>query len=124
MMKGNKTILAVDDEPFILLIYSEILSEQGYHVICAESAKEALNILQHESIDILLSDIIMPEMDGYQLAAMVKEKYPDIKIQLASGFTDDRNMGMVDESLRHNMLLKPFNPQALLQRIRELCNEN
>ena len=65
----------------------------------------------------------MPDMDGYQLAAIVKEKYPSIKIQLASGFSDERNMDKIDESLRQNLLLKPFNSQALLQRIRELLNE-
>ena len=65
----------------------------------------------------------MPEMDGYQLAAIVKEKYPSIKIQLASGFSDERNMDKIDESLQQNMLIKPFNSQALLQRIRELLNE-
>ncbi|MCK5386438.1 MAG: transporter substrate-binding domain-containing protein [Gammaproteobacteria bacterium] len=121
---GNKNILVVDDEPALLNLTSEILSLHGFNVICAESAKSALNILEHESIDILISDVIMPEMDGYQLAAIVKEKYPDIKIQLASGFTDDRNIGIVDDGLRNNLLNKPFNSQALLQRIRELCDED
>lgn len=121
---GNKTILVVDDEPALLHLTREILGSHEFNVLCAESAKEALNILEHESIDILLSDIIMPEMDGYQLAAIVKEKYPDIKIQLASGFTDDRNIGIVDDGLRKNLLNKPFNSQVLLQRIRELCDED
>jgi len=121
---GNKTILVVDDEPALLDLTHEILSSHGFNVISVESAKEALNILQHEPIDILISDIIMPEMDGYQLAAMVKEKYPGIKIQLVSGFTDTSNMDMIDKSLQQNLLHKPFNSQALLQRIRELCDDN
>ena len=121
---GNKTILVVDDEQALLNLSREILSSHGFKVICAESAKDALNILQHESIDILISDIIMPEMDGYQLAAIVKEKYPEIKIQLASGFTDERNMGVNDEHLQQDLLHKPFSSQALLQRIRALCGEN
>lgn len=120
--KDKKTILVVDDESALLNLTNEILSSHGFKVFCAESAKEALNILQHETIDILISDIIMPEMDGYQLAAIVKEKYPEIKIQLASGFTDDRNMGMVDMHLKNNLLHKPFSSQELLLRIRELCN--
>lgn len=121
---GNKTILVVDDEPALLTLTREILSSHGFNVLCAESAKDALNILKNESIDILISDVIMPEMDGYELAAIVKEKYPSIKIQLASGFTNDRNTDIVDESLLHNLLHKPFNSQTLLQRIRELCDEN
>ena len=117
---GNKTILVVDDEPALLNLSREILNLHGFKVICAESAQDALNILQHESVDILISDIVMPEMDGYQLAAIVKEKYPEIKIQLASGFTEERNMGMDNEHLQQDLLHKPFSSQALLQRIRAL----
>jgi len=121
---NNKTILVVDDESSLLDLTNEILSSHGFKVFCAESAKEALSILQHETIDMLISDVIMPEMDGYQLAAIVKEKYPEIKIQLASGFTDDHNMDMVDKHLQNNVLHKPFSSQELVLRIRELCNGN
>ena len=121
---GNKTILVVDDEAALLELTSEILSEHGFKVICAESAKAALNILEKESIEILISDIIMPELDGYQLAAIVKDEYPEVKIQLASGFSDERSKRGVDQHLQQNMLHKPFNSQALLQRIRELSDEN
>ena len=69
--------------------------------------------MKHETVDLLITDIIMPEIDGYQLAATVKEKYPKVLIQLASGFTDDRNLGMVDEQLQQNILFKPFNSQSL-----------
>ncbi|MCK4789982.1 MAG: transporter substrate-binding domain-containing protein, partial [Desulfobacteraceae bacterium] len=120
---GNETILIVDDEPALLNLTREILEMHGLAVISADSAKQALNILEHESIDILISDIIMPDMDGYQLAAIVTEKYPDIKIQLASGFPDERNMGMIDESLQKNILPKPFSSRALLQRIQKLLHE-
>ena len=90
---------------------------------CAENAQQALNILDDEAIDLMLCDIVMPEMDGYQLAAIVKEKYPHVKIQLASGFSDNRHIDMVDESLQKNILLKPFNSQALLQGIKALLSE-
>lgn len=122
-IKGTETILVVDDEPALLSLSCEILSLHGYNVFAAENAKKALDILEHEIVDLLISDIIMPEMDGYQLAAIVKEKYPTIKIQLASGFSDDRNIGMADESLQQNLLHKPFNSQVLLQRIRDLLNK-
>jgi len=122
-IKGSETILLVDDESALLSLHCEMLAKKGFNVLPAESAKKALEILQHETVDLLLSDIIMPEIDGYQLAAMVKEKYPRIKIQLVSGFTDDRNMDMIDKSLQQNILFKPFNSQILLQRIHELFNE-
>jgi len=122
-IRGTETILLVDDEAALLELNCEIVAQQGFNVISAESAKKALEILEHETVDLLVSDIIMPEIDGYQLAAMVKEKYPGIKIQLISGFTDDRNMSMIDENLQKNILYKPFNSQSLLQRIHELLNE-
>jgi two-component system, cell cycle sensor histidine kinase and response regulator CckA len=121
-IKGTETILLVDDEPALLNLNCEILSQQGFNVISTESAKKALDILEHEAVDLLISDIIMPEMDGYQLAAIVKEKYPDIKIQLVSGFDDSHNMEVLDESLQMNLLYKPFNSKLLLQKIHELLN--
>jgi DNA-binding NtrC family response regulator len=115
----------VDDEPALLDLIGEVLMLDGFNVICAESAKEALNILEHEFVDILISDVIMPEINGYQLAVMVKEKYPYIKIQLASGFNYDSNdADVIDEELQRNSLQKPFKIQGLLQRVRELCDEN
>lgn len=119
-LRGNETILVVDDEPVLLDLASEVLSYQGYHVVCAKSAKQALDILENESIDLLLTDVIMPEMDGYQLAAIVQEKYPTIKIQLVSGFNDDRHANMIDDALHLSLIWKPYNTQTLLQRIREL----
>jgi PAS domain S-box-containing protein len=122
-IKGRKTILVVDDEAALLSLNSEILVRHGFNVFSAGSAKQALDILEHEMVDILISDIIMPEMDGYQLAAIVKEKYPKIKIQLASGFTSGDNADAVDEGLKKNLLSKPFNSKSLLNRIQQLLNE-
>ncbi len=121
-IRGTETILMVDDESALLSLSYEIISPHGFNVLLAKTAKEALTILEHETVDLLITDIIMPEMDGHQLAAIVKEKYPAIKIQLASGFTSNSNADLVDESLQQNLLLKPYNSQALLQRIRDLLN--
>lgn len=123
-LMGNETILVVDDEHSLLNLSHEILSSHGFNVILANSAKEALDILEHKSIDIMISDVIMPEMDGYQLAAIVKDKYPEIKIQLASGFSDNHNMVMVDDELQQNLLTKPFNSKTLLQKIHEFIKDN
>jgi len=120
---GNENILVVDDEPALLSLTCGILAQQGYNIFSANSAQNALDILHHETIDLLISDIIMPEIDGYQLASMVKEKYPAIKIQLISGFPDDSNAGIVDDKLQKNILLKPFSSLALLQRTYDLLKE-
>lgn len=121
-MDGSKTILVVDDEPGLLNLSTEILSQKGYQVLRAKDAREALKYLESESVDLLFSDVIMPDMDGYELAAIVQQKYPDIKIQLASGFNDKRHLDMVDKSLYQNLIHKPYTIEILLQKIRELLN--
>lgn len=121
-LKGNETILVVDDEPALIELSTELLKHQGYQVFSAENGIQALKILEKEDIDLLLSDVIMPEMNGYELASIVLQKHPQIKIQLASGFTDDRHVDKVDDFLQDNLLQKPFHSQELLQKIRKLLD--
>ena len=120
--KGTETILVVDDEPALLDLTEMIVSLQGYQVFKAGSGHEALEILEQQDIDLILTDVIMPDMDGYQLSGIVSEKYPDIKIQLASGFSDDRQTNPNHEALNKNLLHKPFNSYALFRRLRELLD--
>lgn len=119
-LSGRETILVVDDEPALLTLTTRLLSQQGYNTLSAGNCDQALKILEHENVDLLLSDVIMPEMDGYQLAAIVQEKYPKTIIQLASGFDEDRHVNVVDKTLHENLLHKPYNTNALLERMREL----
>lgn len=121
-LTGHERILVVDDEPSLTTLTSQILNKHGYITLIANSGKEALDILENESIDLLLSDVIMPEMDGYQLSEIVREKYPTIKIQLASGFSDDRHIDSTYPSLHENLLHKPFLAKTLLKRVRELLD--
>ncbi len=121
-LKGHETILVVDDEPKLCKLTSEILSAQGYSVISAESGAQALKLLKENRIDLLLSDVIMPDMDGYQLAAAAQDKYPDLKIQLASGFTDDRHLSAADDSISKDILSKPYSSKELLMRVRSLLD--
>jgi len=121
-LRGKESILIVDDETALGDLTSELLTHQGYLTYTAGSANEALKILEQEKIDLMLSDIIMPETDGYQLAAAVQDKYPAIKIQLISGFTDQSNQHMIDENLALNILYKPVSPENLLCNIRSLLD--
>ena len=121
-MKGNETILVVDDEAKLLDLSTEILSQQGYQVLAANNCGEALLLLANNKVDLMFSDVVMPDMNGYELAVLVTKKYPDIKIQMTSGFTDDKQNAMSDDSLHRNLLAKPYRAQDLLARIRALLD--
>ena len=117
---GTEKLLVVDDEKALRTLTSNILSQQGYTVLLAENGKEALNILEQESVDGVISDVIMPEMDGYQLANEIMRLYPVVKIQLVSGFNDERHREHISEALHEKLLYKPVNSKVLLKRVREL----
>lgn len=119
-LRGNETILIVDDE--LAELTQELLERQGYNVFCVSRGKKALEILENHPIDLMLSDIIMPEMDGYQLASIVQQKYPNVKIQLISGYNDQSNLNLVNKKLSDNLLPKPFDSITLFKAIRDLLD--
>ena len=120
---GNETILVVEDEESLRGLAEELLSGNGYKVLIAESAQMALEILQEQAVDLILSDVIMPGMDGYQLAKEVREKYPEIKIQMVSGYNDTHFTNEADEQLKRKQINKPFNKAHLFNKIRDLLDE-
>lgn len=122
--QGKESVLVVDDEPALAELMNDILTSQGYAVSMANSGKEALELLTRGHFDLLISDILMPEMDGYQLAKEVKNLYPHIRIQLVSGFSDDQNKKYKDLELRSRILYKPFDRQQLLHSVRVLLDES
>ena len=117
--QGNETILVVDDETALLELSCQILEDHGYRILPASSGSEALDILEKHAVDLLLSDVIMPKMNGYQLAEIVAEKYPQIKIQMVSGFNDDRNIELENDYLHKRQLHKPFSSAEMLNRVRQ-----
>lgn len=121
-LSGYETILVVDDEEALRNLAEEMLSSHGYKVLVAENGEAALDVLKSNKVDVLFSDVIMPGMDGYELASRVKADYPKIKIQLASGFSDMYHVRKFDEVLHELRLQKPYSSKMLLQKIRELLD--
>lgn len=116
----HATILIADDEPALLALNEEILSQQGYRVIAVENAHDALEALDKEAVDLLISDVIMPDMDGCQLLAVVHEKYPQVITQLASGFTGEHHSTEHLDKHLTEILNKPYTAKTLLNRVSEL----
>ena len=87
-MKSSVTILVVDDESMMRNLLKKILSRDGYQVVLAESGDDALNTLATEKIDLVISDLKMPGLDGFELLKVVKEEYPDIAIIMMTAYGD------------------------------------
>lgn len=117
--RGTENILVVDDEAAICELSKKLLTSKGYNVLVAESGEAALKTLESNNIDLMVSDVIMPNMDGYKLAAKVREKYPQIKVQLVSGFDDDRKHTEEDQLLYKHLLHKPYTAANLFDAVRK-----
>ena len=122
-LNGNETILIVDDEPSITAMTATILENNGYKTFTCNSGKQALDILSSQHVDLLISDMIMPEMSGDELTSIVKQQYPQLPIQLASGYSEQHNLNKLDSELYESILIKPFDSTTLLQRVRSLLNQ-
>lgn len=120
-MQGKEKILLVDDEPAILQSLSIALTEYGYAVSTAADGAEALNLLQLQQFDVLISDIVMPMTDGFELAKHVQRQYPSMTIQLISGYISEKYSNIQDPLL-FNTLTKPVKIEDLLNNIRQMLD--
>jgi PAS domain S-box-containing protein len=122
---GAETILVVEDNEDVRGFAVEVLRDAGYHVLEATSSLSALEIsARHASpIHLLLADVIMPGLNGMQLAERVGESRPETHVLFMSGYSHDlvADKGAVARDI--NLLQKPFTPEALLTRVREALRE-
>ncbi|GDX41263.1 hypothetical protein LBMAG21_15550 [Armatimonadota bacterium] len=119
-LKGDATILLVEDDVAVRDITASILLSRGYEVIIAQSPKDALAIVRdNDTIDLLLTDVVMPQMNGKQVSEAVKALRPSIKVLFMSGYARDVffSQGIQLESI--NLIQKPFTSNRLAQSIRE-----
>ena len=121
-LSGNETILLVDDEIALLELGKDIFQQYGYKVFCAEGADSALWILSRNDVDVVVSDVIMPGIDGYELARKVKHLYPQVKVQLVSGYSSERLGKEKDNPYTKTIIDKPYTAEILLSRVRGLID--
>ena len=118
---GIETILVVEDEESLCEIAAETLKSFGYKVLKAHSGPDALKLVSAHggTIDLILTDVVMPKMSGRELAESLKQKLPALKVIFMSGYTDD---SVVRHGVHHEkvpFLQKPFAPFDLLKKVRE-----
>lgn len=121
---GNETILLVEDEPTFLRLTTKMLERHGYTVLTANRPNEAIILAQEHSgeINLLITDVIMPEMNGRDLAARILILHPHLKYLFMSGYTDDAiaHHGVLDEGV--HFIQKPFTIQTLASKTREVLD--
>jgi two-component system cell cycle sensor histidine kinase/response regulator CckA len=122
--RAGETVLLVEDEASIRTLCRQVLVEQGYRVLEAQDGREALERAEaHEGpIDILITDVVMPHLSGRALADRMQTNRPGIKVLYVSGYTDD---AIVRHGVSENavaFLAKPFTPETLLGRVREVLD--
>ena len=122
--KGNETLLVVDDDRSILDLIIDTLQPLGYTLIDATCAEEVLEFIERSDtqFDLLLTDMVMPGMNGRELAKAVKEKYPETKVIFMSGYTSDMiaNQGALQAG--EIFIQKPLSPMNLAGRIRQVLD--
>jgi two-component system cell cycle sensor histidine kinase/response regulator CckA len=122
---GTETVLLVEDEDAVREVVRRVLERQGYHVLEASSGPRALALAATwtSAIDLLLTDVIMPEMNGPQLAARLSALRPGLRVLYASGYAADAlgpmGLGAPDVPL----IQKPFTPSGLAKRVRQALDE-
>lgn len=120
--EGTETILLAEDNEQVRGLALNILKRQGYHVLVAKNGNEALALFNDydNPVHLLLTDVIMPEMNGRDLYNKIAEKRPDIKVLYMSGYTDNviAHHGVLDEGI--NYIQKPFTVSALAIKIRDV----
>jgi two-component system, cell cycle sensor histidine kinase and response regulator CckA len=121
---GEETILLVEDDEAVRAVAERALGRFGYRVLAAARGEEAVRIAEdHDGvIDLLLTDIMMPGMNGVEVAASVTERRPGIRVFFMSGFADQDlvRQGLLQPGT--HFLQKPFTPQELAIRIRKVLD--
>ncbi len=123
--KGSETVLVVEDEKGVRSLVCETLKSEGYKVLEAEGAEQALEIAEQytKPIHLLLTDVVMPQTGGKELAQRLSALHPETRVLYMSGYTDDA-------IVRHGILeggtpflQKPFTPSVLARKVREVLKK-
>ncbi|NOX36079.1 MAG: PAS domain S-box protein [Calditrichaeota bacterium] len=125
-LTGNETILIVEDEEMVRQLAMTILKDHGYRVLAARNGEEALKLGQNYEgkIDLLLTDVVMPSVNGPELGRLLKKYHPGLKVIFMSGYTDNSIQYHLQFTEGALFIQKPFSSQKLLQTIRKLLETN
>ncbi|MGA9406027.1 MAG: response regulator [Bacteroidota bacterium] len=116
-MAEKNSILVVDDEDALRTVLSSELESEGYIVATAGDGDEAISVLQGKSFDLVLLDIKMPRVDGFEVLRFIKERYPATKVIMLTGFADLKNAIESKKLGAEDFVSKPYDLVDLLTTI-------
>jgi DNA-binding response OmpR family regulator len=121
---GCETILVVEDDISVREIVRNVLESQGFQVLVAETGVKALQLMQagSQEIHLVVSDVVMPEMGGKQLAQEIRARRPGLHTLFMSGYTDDTGADLGLGESGDEFLQKPFTPASLVQKVRSILD--
>jgi len=120
--KGAETVLVVDDDPLVLDFIEDVISFYGYSSIMATSGEEALKLAENQQVDLLVTDIMMPGMNGIDLAKKFTVVHPETKILFMSGYVCPSLAHQGIPESEYAFVQKPFVPKALVSKMRNVLS--
>ncbi len=121
-MNASRTILVVDDEQDILELLDSLLRRKGYRVLTANNGNEALELLERESVDLLLADLKMPGLNGFRLVSELQRRLPGLPIVVMSGYGQQMEPMLAELGVRH-YIVKPIDFDALFGLFKEILQK-
>jgi DNA-binding NtrC family response regulator len=122
--RGTESILLVEDEEGVRELTQRILKEQGYKVTCAKSGDQAFSLCgqMEKAADMVVTDVVMPNMSGPELVEKVRARWPNVKVIYMSGYTPNAivHNGVLDPEIPY--LQKPFQAAQLARKVREVLD--
>lgn len=115
-----KKILVIDDEEIVRTSCLRALQHEGYEVMLAASGTEGLNMLNSDSYELVLLDLKMPDVDGMEVLARIKEQWPDTKVVMITGYSTVETAVQALRVGAYNFIEKPFTPDTLLTAVKEV----
>ncbi|MEE8393380.1 MAG: PAS domain-containing protein [Rhodospirillales bacterium] len=125
-LTGTGTVLLVEDEDAVRMFATRALTSKGYHVLEAGDGEEALDVINgaDEAIDLIISDVVMPGMDGHTLIQLVRQEFPQVRVILMSGYAENVVAAEIERDPTIHFLAKPFSLKDLAGKVKEVMEES
>jgi PAS domain S-box-containing protein len=120
---GGEVVLLVEDEMAVRRLARKILSRSGYKVFEISNAEAAMDLIDNQHVDLVITDVVLPGMSGSELARLIEKHRPDVKIVFMSGYTEHSSLEKGALNMEGRFLAKPFSPDSLLRMVKTVLSQ-